>query len=60
LGAGAYIAISLWSGQSIISGAGGFVLPFLAIQIGYFLGLVGRDRLATVLSRVRPGPAKRI
>jgi hypothetical protein len=58
LGAGAYIATSLWSGQSVLASASEFVLPFFAVQIGYFLGLTARAPMAILRARFNFGPSK--
>jgi hypothetical protein len=60
LGAGAYIATSLWAGQSIFGNAGELILPLISVQMSYFLGLISRDSLAVLLARLNLGPSKRI
>jgi len=60
LGAGAYIAAALWAGQAVLASAVELILPFVAIQIGYFAGLLGREGLATVTARLNPRPTKRV
>ena len=60
LGAGAYIAASLWSGQAVLGSASELILPMVAIQIGYFSGLLARDGVALVLARLNPRPTKRV
>ncbi len=59
-GAGAYIAVALWAGQSVLASAGELILPFVVIQIGYFAGLLGRESLAMVIARLNPRPTKRV
>jgi hypothetical protein len=59
LGAGAYLVTSLWSGQGMLGSAAELILPLIAIQLGYFLGLIGRDSLAGMRARLNLGPSKR-
>lgn len=58
LGAGAHIAISLWSGQGILASASELVVPFFAVQAGYFLGLTARAPMALLRARFNLGPSR--
>jgi hypothetical protein len=60
LGAGAYIVTSVSAGQSILSCAGDLIVPFTAIQMGFFLGLMSREPLTAVLAWLDPRPSKRV
>ena len=60
LGAGAYIAASLWADQSVLDSASELIVPLIAIQTGYFLGLVSRGSLAMLLARFNLRPSKRV
>lgn len=59
-GAGAYLAVALWAGRSVLASAGELILPFVAIQMGYFAGLLARESLATVVARLNLRPTKRV
>jgi len=52
LGAGAYIVSALANGQSLLDGAAVVVLPIIAVQIGYFLGLTTRPAYLHLRSRL--------
>lgn len=60
LGAGAYLATSISAGQSLLGAATALVLPLVAVQIGYFLGLISRDALSVFLVRLNLRPSKRV
>ena len=60
LGAGAYVAASLWDRLGILASAADLIVPLVAIQMGYFLGLVSRGSLKMVLTRFNLRPSKRV
>jgi len=59
LGAGAYLVTSVSTDHGIIQCLGDLILPFTAVQMGFFLGLLGREPLAAVLARLNLRPSKR-
>ena len=59
LGAGVYLATTVSADHGIIKCLGELILPFTAIQMGFFLGLLGREPLAAVLDRLNMRPSKR-
>ena len=52
LGAGAYIVSALANGQSLLDGAAVVLLPLIAVQAGYFLGLTTRPAYLHLRSRL--------
>lgn len=51
LGAGAYLATSWSSGQSLPSSIAAVFLPIVAVQVGYFLGVTSRPAYLQLRSR---------
>ena len=52
LGAGAYV-ITAWSnGQSLLSSMAAVILPIIAVQVGYFIGVTTRPAYLHLRSRI--------
>jgi hypothetical protein len=51
LGAGAYVVSAWSSGQSPLNSLAAVVLPIIAVQAGYFLGLTTRPAYLNLRSR---------
>ena len=51
LGAGAYVVSAWSSGQSLLNSLAAVVLPIIAVQAGYFLGLTTRPAYLHLRSR---------
>lgn len=60
LGAGAYIASSWAAGQSLFDSAAVLLLPMIAVQAGYMLGLTAREAYGQILARLNIGQSKRV
>ena len=45
LGAGAYIVLFWAAGRHPVDGASQLIMPLLALEVGYFFGLIARDLL---------------
>lgn len=58
LGAGAYVASSWVSGQSLSLPA--ILFPLIAVQAGYMLGLTARETFGQLLARFNIGQSKRV
>jgi hypothetical protein len=59
LGAGAYLVSSASADHGIVQCLGDLIWPFTAIQMGFFLGLLGREPVAAVLARLNLRRSKR-
>ena len=42
LGAGAYVVTAWSNGQSLLSSMAAVILPIIAVQVGYFIGVTTR------------------
>ena len=52
LGAGAYV-VTVWSnGQGLLSSMAAVILPIIAVQVGYFIGVTTRPAYAHLRSRI--------
>lgn len=60
LGAGAFIASSLTSGQGLLESFGSLIIPMIAVQAGYMLGLTARESYAHLLVRLKIGQSRRV
>jgi nitric oxide reductase large subunit len=60
LGAGAYIVSAWASGQSLLDGAAIVLLPIIAVQVGYFLGLTTRPAYLHLRSRLNIRHSERV
>ena len=60
LGAGAYIVSAWANGQSLLDGAAVVLLPIVAVQVGYFLGLTTRPAYLHLRSRLNIRHSERI
>ena len=61
LGAGAFIATSLLAGQNPFEGAGiAIIIPMIAVQAGYMVGLTARDAYAQIRLRIKVGQSRRV
>ena len=59
LGAGAYV-ITAWSnGQSLLSSMAAVILPIIAVQVGYFIGVTTRPAYLHLRSRINIRPSER-
>ena len=56
----AALAASWLSGQGLFGGNHLFLLPLMAIQAGYMIGLTARDAVAQLRLRANPDQAKRL
>ena len=52
LGAGAYIVTAWSNGHGLLSSMAAVILPIIAVQVGYFLGVTARPAYAQLLSRL--------
>jgi hypothetical protein len=59
-GAGALISSSWSSGQSLFNSAGILLLPLVAVQAGFMLGLMACETYRQILARLNAGQSKRI
>ena len=57
-GAGALIVSSWSAGQPVLDSIGMVILPLLAVQVGYFLGLTAREPYANLVARLKIGLSK--
>lgn len=61
LGAGAFVTSCWWmSGQGFSTSASMLILPLIALQTGYFLGLASRGAYAQLLARLNISQSKRV
>ena len=60
LGAGAYVASSLASGQNLFESLAFVLFPIISLQAGYMLGLTARETYGQLLARLNIGQSKRI
>jgi hypothetical protein len=60
LGAGAFIASSLTSGQGLLESFASLIIPMIAVQAGYMLGLTARESYAHLLVRLKIGQSRRV
>jgi hypothetical protein len=60
LGAGAYIVSAWANGQSLLDGAAIVLLPLIAAQVGYFLGLTTRPAYLHLRSRLNIRHSERV
>lgn len=60
LGAGAFIASSPASDQSLLESTGSLILPMVAVQAGYMVGLTGREIYAHLLARLKISQSRRV
>ena len=60
LGAGAYIVSAWANGQSLLDGAAIVLLPIIAVQVGYFLGLTTRPAYLHLRSRLNIRHSERV
>lgn len=58
LGAGAYVALSCSNGSSLLHSLSAVLVPLVAVQFGYFLGLTARHDYRTLLTRFRTGQSR--
>ena len=60
LGAGAFIATSFLAGQNPFeSGTSTIIVPMIAVQAGYMLGLTSRGAYAQIRVRLKVGQSRR-
>ena len=52
LGAGAYVVTAWSNGQSLLSSMAAVILPIIAVQVGYFIGVTTRPAYAHLRSRI--------
>ena len=60
LGAGAFIFSSWSSGQGLFDSAGVLLVPLIAVQAGFMVGLTARETYGQLLARLNIGQSKRI
>lgn len=60
LGAGAYVMASSAAGHSVFNSVLELGVPFVTVQMGYFLGLTARGPLASLLARFNLGPSRQV
>ena len=60
LGAGAFFVSSWASGRSLVDSATILLVPMIAIQAGYMLGLTARETYGQLLARLNIGQSKHI
>jgi hypothetical protein len=60
LGAGAFIASSFASGQNLAESFGSLLIPMVAVQAGYMVGLTARETYAHLLERLKLGQSRRV
>ncbi len=56
---GAAIICSLLDGQGVLSSLSAVVIPAVALQCGYMIGMTGRDPIHQLLARISGGQSKR-
>ena len=52
LGAGAYIVTAWSNGQGLLNGLIAVILPIIAVQVGYFIGVTTRPAYLHLRSRI--------
>jgi nitric oxide reductase large subunit len=52
LGAGAYVVTAWSNGQSLLSSMAAVILPIIAVQVGYFIGVTTRPAYLHLRSRI--------
>jgi len=52
LGAGAYVVTAWSNGQGLLSSMAAVILPIIAVQVGYFIGVTTRPAYAHLRSRI--------
>jgi nitric oxide reductase large subunit len=60
LGAGAFIMSSWASGQSLLDSAGILLVPLIAVQAGFMLGLTARESYGQLRARLNIRQSRRI
>jgi hypothetical protein len=60
LGAGAFVTSGWMSGQGFFTSASTSILPLIALQTGYFLGLTSRGAYTQLLARLNISQSKRV
>jgi hypothetical protein len=60
LGAGAFVTSGWMSGQGFFTSASTSILPLIALQTGYILGLTSRGAYAQLLARLNISQSKRV
>ncbi len=60
LGAGAYIFSSWSSGQSLLDSAGVLLVPLIAVQAGFMVGLTARETYGQLRARLNIRQSRRI
>ena len=60
LGAGAFLFSSWASDRSLFDSAALLLLPIIAIQAGFMLGLTARESYGHLLARLNIGQSKRV
>jgi hypothetical protein len=60
LGAGAFVTSCWMSGQGFFTSASMVIVPLIALQTGYFLGLTSRGAYAQLLARLNISQSKRV
>jgi hypothetical protein len=60
LGAGAFIFSSWSSGHAFSEGLVALILPFLALQAGYMIGLTAREAYGQLCARFNIAQSKRV
>lgn len=53
LGAGAYVVAACSAGSGLLHSLSLVIVPLVAVQLGYFLGLTARHDYRTLLSRLK-------
>jgi len=59
LGAGAYVIVSWSSGTGLLRSLVFVIVPLIAVQLGYFVGLTARDGYRHLLIRLKFGQSRR-
>jgi len=52
LGAGAYVVTAWSNGQGLLSSMAAVILPIIAVQVGYFIGVTTRPAYLHLRSRI--------
>ena len=52
LGAGAYVVTAWSNGQGLLNGLIAVILPIIAVQVGYFIGVTTRPAYLHLRSRI--------
>jgi len=58
LGAGAYVVVSWSSGNGLLRSLVLVIIPLVAVQLGYFVGLTARDGYRHLLIRLKLGQSR--